>query len=172
MGFFDSIGKSFSRGAGNFFKDVKKGGDKFFKEGKIGGTKLVGKGSVLSKGLGDVSKGLGQAGSILGSVGKVAGTILNNPLTQAGLGVIAPEALIGADALQMGLKAGSSALKGGSQLTKQKNYTSGNIAKVAGNALERAISSAQAPTPAQAVLSSSMGQPASVTQGGQTYMMM
>ena len=165
MGFFKSIG--------HFFKhDIGGGANKFFKSGKIDGSKLLGKGSIASKGLSTVSKGLGQANSVLGSVGKVAGTILNNPITQGALGVIAPEALVGADALQMGLQAGSSALKGGQQLTRQKNYTSGNIAKVGGNVLERAISSAQAPTPTQAVASASMGQPTNVSQGGQTYTMM
>jgi len=167
MGFF----KSFSRGAGKFFKDVGKGGSKFFKEGKIDGTKIVGKGSVLSKGLGDVSKGLGKAGSVLGSVAKVAGTVLNNPITQGALGVIAPEALLGADALEMGLKTGSSALKQGSQLTKQSSYR-GNPSQVANNILERASGIANTVSPQQAVQASSMGMPASVSQGGQSYIML
>jgi hypothetical protein len=165
MGFLKSVG--------HFFKhDIGRGANKFFKSGKIDGTKLIGKGSIASKGLSTVSKGLGQASGVLDSVGKVAGTILNNPITQGALGVIAPEALVGADALQAGLKVGSGALKQGSSALKQKNYTSGNIAKVAGNVLERAISSAQAPTPTQAVASASMGQPTNVSQGGQTYTMM
>jgi len=169
MGFFSS----FTKGANKFFKkDIGGGASKFFKTGKIDGAKLVGKGSIASKALGDVSKGLGQAGSVLGSVGKVAGSVLNNPLVQTGLMALGPEAGLASQAITSGLQAGSSALKSGSQLTKQKNYTSGNIAKVAGNALERAITSAQTPTPAQAVATSSTGQPASVSYGGQSYNMM
>ena len=168
MGFFNSIGKN----VGHFFKhDVGGGANKFFKTGKIDGAKVFGKGSLASKGLSTVSKGLGQAGSVLGSVGKVAGTILNNPITQAGLGVLAPEALVGADALQAGLKVGSSALKQGSQLTKQSSYR-GNPSQVATNILERASGIANTVSPQSAVASASMGKPTNVTQGGQTYTMM
>jgi len=164
MGFFNSVG--------HFFKhDIGGGANKFFKSGKVDGTKLFGKGSVASKGLSTVSKGLGQAGSVLGSVGKVAGTILNNPITQGALGVIAPEALVGADALQMGLQAGSSALKQGKQLTKQSSYR-GNPSQVATNILERASGIANTVSPQSAVASASMGQPTNVSQGGQTYTMM
>ena len=83
MGFLKSVG--------HFFKhDIGRGANKFFKSGKIDGTKLIGKGSIASKGLSTVSKGLGQASGVLDSVGKVAVTILNNPITQGALGVIAP----------------------------------------------------------------------------------
>ena len=168
MGFFQSFGKK----VGHFFKhDVGGGANKFFKTGKIDGAKVFGKGSIASQGLGAVSKGLGQAGSVLGSVGKVAGTILNNPITQAGLGAIAPEALVGADALTAGLKAGSGALKQGQQLTKQSSYK-GNPSQVATNILERASGISNTVSPQQAVASASMGQPTNVTQGGQTYTMM
>lgn len=168
MGFFSNIGKK----VGHFFKhDVGGGTKKFFQTGKIDGTKVFGKGSIASQGLSTVSKGLGQAGSALGSVAKVAGTVLNNPITQGALGVIAPEALVGADALTAGLKAGSGALKQGQQLTKQSSYR-GNPSQVATNILERASGIANTVSPQSAVASASMGQPTNVTQGGQTYTMM
>ena len=168
MSFFKSIGRK----VGHFFKhDVGGGANKFFKTGKIDGQKLFGKGSIASQGLGAVSKGLGQAGSVLGSVAKVAGTVLNNPITQGALGVIAPEALVGADALQMGLKTGSSALKQGSQLTKQSTYR-GNPSQVATNILERASGIANTVSPQEAVSSASAGTPATISHQGHSYMMM
>ena len=120
-----------------FFKSLARGANKFFRHGQIGNTKFIGKNSVLSKGLGDVSRGLSQTGSVLGSVAKVGTSVLNNPLVQGTLGMVAPEALIGGNALTAGLSAGSSALKQGGQLTKQSNY-SGNPSQVANNILERA----------------------------------
>jgi hypothetical protein len=164
MGFFSS----FTKGANKFFKkDIGGGASKFFKKGKIDGTKVFGKGSIASKALGGVSKGLGQAGSVLGSVGKV----LNNPLVQTGLMALGPEAGLASQAITSGLQTGSSALKQGSQLTKQSTYR-GNPSQVAGNILERASGIVNTVTPQDAVQSASMGQPASVSYGGQSYKMM
>ena len=168
MGFFQSL----SRGANKFFKkDIGGGASKFFKQGKIDGTKVFGKGSIASKGLGAVSKGLGQVGNTLGSVGKVAGSVLNNPLVQTGLMALGPEAGLASQAITSGLQTGSSALKQGSQLTKQSTYR-GNPSQVAGNILERASGIVNTVSPQDAVQSASMGQPASVSYGGQSYKMM
>ena len=148
MGFF----KNFTRGASNFFK----------KGGKVDGVKLFGKGSIASKGLGDVSKGLKQAGGVLGSVAKVAGTVLQNPLVQGGLAMIAPEALVAGDALTAGLQAGSGALKSGAVLTQQSGYR-GNPSQVASNILEKATATAT---------SAGVPVPTQMTSGGTTLNMM
>lgn len=179
MGFF----KSLSRGVNKFFKhDIGGGAKNFFTQGKIDGTKVIGKGSVLSKGLGDVSKGLGQAGSVLGSVGKVAGQVLNNPLVQTGLMALGPEAAIGANALTDGIKTGSQVLKQGSQLTNQKSY-SGNPSQVANqilnrssNILEKATNSPQTATaysvPQAVAVNASSSTPTAVAHEGQVYTML
>lgn len=142
-----------------FFSSFTKGASNFFKKGKIGNTKVFGKGSVLSKGLGDVSRGISKAGGVLGSVAKVAGSVLNNPLVQGTVGMIAPEALIGGNALTTGLSTGSSVLKQGGGLLKQRNY-SGNPSQVANNILERASNIANT------------AQPNTMSSGGTTYKMM
>ena len=146
-----------------FFSGFERGAKQFFTKGRAGGHQLFGKGSIVSKGLGDVSKGISKVGGVLGSVGKVAGSILNNPLVQTGLMALGPEASIGAEALTSGLQAGSGVLKQTGGLLKQRNY-SGNPSQVANNILERASGIANT-----AGVSTS---PPTMSDGQTTYAMM